>query len=355
MNTNIIRLGVIGCGGMASTHSSGYQELSDRMVITATCDIIEERAREAAELTGASLFVTDYRELLDAVDAVLVVLPHDLHFEVGMTCLKAGKHVLMEKPMCNTEEECIELIRTADEAGKVLMTAYPVRFFPAVRKMKELIDSKAYGDCFQMSIWTEQFTKYPEGHWATSAKRLGGGQFFSHGCHYVDLLLWFLGKPVRGIHLGTNFGTPWMEEEGTSNVTIEFESGALGYHFGTWGARGTRLGWSIHAHCTEGMLEIHLGEQKLYLHTHIKEERAILDTESRTTVLLDMNMSSKFTHFEIGHFLDCIRDGSRPMTDGPASLQGLRVVWALYEAELNSTFADLRGLGLDEDWESVTT
>jgi hypothetical protein len=103
------------------------------------------------------------------------------------------------------------------------------------------------------------------------------------------------------------------------------------------------------------MLEIHLGDQKLYLHTHIKEERANLDTESRTTVLLDMNMSSKFTHFEIGHFLDCIRDGSRPMTDGPASLQGLRVVWRLYEAELNSTFADLRGLGLDEDWESVTT
>lgn len=343
-----IRLGIIGCGGMAGAHSGGFHHLSERVEIAATCDVVLERAQKAAELTGAKLAVTDYHELLDHVDAVLVVLPHDLHFEVGMTCLKAGKHVLMEKPMCNTEEECIQLIETAEQVGKVLMTAYPVRFYPIVLKLKELIDSKAYGECFQMSIWTEQYTRYHDGHWALSADRLGGGQFFSHGCHYVDLMLWFLGRPVRGTHIGTNFGTPWMEKEGTSNVTIEFENGALGYHFGTWGARGTRLGWSIHAHCTEGMLEINLAEKKLYAHTHIKEERANLDTESRKRVLYEADSSGKFTHYELEHFLDCIRDGTRPITDGPTSLQGLRVIWKLYEAERNNTVADLRGLGLDQ-------
>ena len=51
---------------------------------------------------------------------------------------------------------------------------------------------------------------------------------------YRLLLLWFLGRPVKGIHLGTNYGTPWMEMEGTSNVAIEFEGGPIGYHFGTW-------------------------------------------------------------------------------------------------------------------------
>ena len=353
MGSQKIRLGIIGCGGMADTHSNSYAKLEDRMIVTAICDIVEERSRKAAKQTGAKIAATDYRDILDQVDAVLIALPHDLHFDVGMTCLKAGKHVLMEKPMCNTEEQCIELIRTAKELGKVLMTAYPVRFFPAVQRMKELIDSKAYGECFQMSIWTEQYTRYPEGHWAESAERLGGGQFFSHGCHYVDILLWFLGRPIRGTHLGTNFGTPWMEKEGTSNVTIEFESGALGYHFGTWGAKGTRHGWSIHAHCTEGMLEIHLGEHKLYAHTYVRNETAGLEYMTNTEVLLDMDMSNKFTHFEIGHFLDCIRDGTQPMTDGPASLQGLRVIWRLYEAEKNNTFADLRGLGLDEDWENI--
>lgn len=348
-----IRLGIIGCGGMSHAHAGDFHHLSDRMEVTAACDIVPERARNVAELTGAKLAVTDYRELLDHVDAVLVVLPHDLHFEVGMTCLTAGKHVLMEKPMCNTEEQCIELIRKSEEVGKVLMTAYPVRFWPIVLKLKEVIDSKAYGECFQMSVWTEQFTRYFDGHWALNAERLGGGQFFSHGCHYVDLLLWFMGRPVRGTHLGTNFGTPWMEKEGTSNVTIEFENGALGYHFGTWGARGTRLGWSLHAHCTEGMLEINLADKKLYAHTHIKEEKANLDTESRTKVIYEADASGKFTHHELEHFLDCIRDGKHPISDGPTSLQGLRVIWRLYEAERNNSVADLRGLGLEDDWKSV--
>lgn len=137
-----------------------------------------------------------------------------------------------------------------------------------------------------------------------------------------------------------------MEKEGTSNVAIEFENGALGYHFGTWGARGTRLGWSLHAHCTEGMLEIHLGERKLYAHTKIREEKGNLDTRSEKTVLMEFE-SGKFTHFELEHFLDCIRDGSRPLTDGPTSLQSLRVIWKLYEAEEQGIVADLRGLGLN--------
>ena len=75
--------------------------------------------------------------------------------------------------------------------------------------MKELVDAK-HGEVFQMSIWAEQFTKYPEGHWGLSAKRLGG-QFFSHGLT-IDPCAGF-GKHVRGVHMGTNYGTPWMERK----------------------------------------------------------------------------------------------------------------------------------------------
>lgn len=344
----LIRFGVIGCGGMAKSHLRGLAELTDKLVITATCDIIEQRALEAKEIVKARFHTTDYREMADYVDAVLISLPHDLHFECGMFFLKKNKHVLMEKPMCNTEEECVRLIETARDHDRVLMTAYPVRYWPVIEKMKEIVDSKKYGDVFQMSIWTEQFTKYEEGHWALSAKRLGGGQFFSHGCHYVDLLLWFLGNPVRGIHLGTNFGTPWMEKEGTSNAVIEFENKVMGYHFGTWGARGTKLGYSIHIHCTEGMLEYNKAEGKLYLHSNIKEEKANMDTSSHKIVLMEEDDQSKKTQYETLHFIDCITGNKRPMTDGPRSLQGLRVIWKLYEAEENNTIADLKGLGLDQ-------
>ncbi|BBH23493.1 oxidoreductase [Paenibacillus baekrokdamisoli] len=348
-----IRLGIIGCGGIANSgHAKGLIQLNDIMTFTAACDHNLERAEHMAGLVQAEKAVTDYRDMLDDVDAVLIALPHDLHYEVGLACLKAGKHVLMEKPLANTEEECAELIRTAEAMDRVLMTAYPVPFWPVIEKMKELIDSKAYGDIFQLSIWTEQLTYAEEGHWTHSAKRLGGGQLFSHGCHYINLMLRFLGKPIKGVHMGTNLGTPWMEKEGTSNVTIEFENGVMGYHFGTWGARGSRLGYSIHAHCTEGMLDMHLGEGKLYAYSHMKREQGDLETGSSSAVVMEIEEPGKMTQHETRHFLECIASGKRPIVDGPRSIQGLRVIWRLYEAEQNNAIADLRGLGLDEEWDN---
>lgn len=328
------RLALIGCGGMSKAHARRFEANSERLELVAAVDVIEERARLAAELFPGARAATDFREVLDDVDAVLLVLPHHLHHPIGMECLAAGKHVLLEKPMANSERECQELIAASERAGRVLMIAYCMRFHPLVARMKELLEQQAYGEVFQVSIWTEQLTRYAPDHWASSAATLGGGQLFSHGCHYIDILLWYLGQPVRGTHVGTNFGTPWMEREGTSNVSLEFASGALGYHFGTWGARGTRLRYAFHAHCTDGMLEAAITDGKLFLH------------RGRDTELLLESESGKHTESEMAHFLDCIETGRRPLTDGPGSLQGLRVIWRLYEAEQQGVVADLRGLGL---------
>lgn len=329
-----IRLGLIGCGGMAKAHARRLSSVSDRATVAATVDVEEAKAMEVAEHFPGAIVATDYREILDSVDAVLLVLPHHLHHPIAMDCLRAGKHVLLEKPMANSERECLELMDAAKEADRILMIAYCMRFDPLVVKMKELIDQKTYGDVFQVSIWTEQLTQFPPGHWATTAETLGGGQLFSHGCHYIDILLWYLGEPIQGTHFGTNHGTPWMEREGTSNVSIEFEGGKLGYHFGTWGARGSRLRYSFHAHCTEGMIEADITKGRLL--AHVKgEEHLLLESEP-----------GKHTEKEMVHFLDCIESGSQPLTDGAGSLQGLRVIWRLYEAEERRTLADLKGLGL---------
>ena len=218
-----IRLGIIGCGGMTDNHEEAFSKIKSQVEVTAVCDIVRERAEKAGKILSAPFITTDYREMADHVDAVLVVLPHDLHYECGIFFIRHKKHVLMEKPLCNSEQECLRLIQAAEEEGVTLMTAYPVRYWPGIRKLKELVDSKAYGESFQMSIWTEQHTEAPEGDWTNSA-RLGGGQFFSHGCHYIDILLWFFGDPEKGIHLGTNKCTPWMMREGTSNATILFKN-----------------------------------------------------------------------------------------------------------------------------------
>jgi len=334
------RLGIIGCGGISCQHLKQFVDIHDRLEVTATVDIIPEKANAAAESLNARCS-TDYREVLDDCDAVLIALPHNLHHSVGLACLEAGMHVLMEKPLANTEKECLDLIRAANQADRVLMVAYCMRFNPLVLQIKEIISKKTYGDIFQVSIWTEQHTQYEQGSWLHKKASVGGGQFFSHGCHYIDLLLWYLGEPLQGVHLGTNYGTPWMEGEGTSNASLRFVNGPLGYHFGTWGTKGTRLGYSIHAHCTEGMIEANLGEGKLYAHTKNGVE-LISDISGREKDVL------KHTDAQMKHFLDCVQENKRPITNGPESLQGLRVIWRLYEADEKNIIADLRGLGFDQ-------
>jgi predicted dehydrogenase len=341
------RIGIIGCGGMARSHASRFSEVLDRIEVSAVVDLERDKAQAVADLLEDTPAVaTDYREVFDHIDAALVVLPHHLHHRVTMDCLQAGKHVLVEKPMANSQAECTEMIQEAQQQNRVLMVAYCMRFHPLVVRLKELLDAEAYGPVFQLSIWTEQLTRHADGHWAHDAQKLGGGQFFSHGCHYVDLLLWMLGRPVRGNHYGTKRGTPWMEREGTSNMTIEFEDGVLGYHFGTWGARGTRLGYAFHAHCEGGMLEINLKEGTLVAHTRAEVHEAGKPVARQKEEVLLEAPNAKHTEIEMAHFIDCIETGAKPLTDGIGGLEGLEVIWKLYEAEEKREMADLQGLGL---------
>lgn len=351
-----LKLGLIGCGAMMGNHIAGVNYI-DNAEIVAVCDLVEQRAVDVAKVlnNGPKVF-TNYRDMVDDVDAVLICLPHDLHFECGMFFALNNKHLLVEKPMCNSEEECEWLIRTCDEHNVKLMCAYPVPFWNGIVELKKLVDSGEYGEIIQMSVWTEQLTGSDSKNvylsdrvWGRTA-RLGGGQLFSHGCHYIDLLLRFLGEPVSGAHFGTRNGTPWMLKEGTSAVTIKFANGAIGYHGATWGARGTRLCYDFQIQTEKGMLEYEhrSGEVRVYNGSGEHQPGGTKENQSYNIVWKRGSDTSKETQHEIKHFADCVLNDKKPLTDGRSALQSLRVIWKLYNAEENGTLADLRGLGLPE-------
>lgn len=317
---------------MEKAHQAVFADLADRVEVVACVDPILERAQAAAEALGARYAVADHREIIDEVDCMLGVLPHHLHHSVGMDFLRAGKHVLMEKPLAMDEAQCRDLQAEAEKQGVTLMTAYPMRYHPLVIKLKEIIDSYVYGQLFHLHIWTEQYTRYAEGHWGLKKATLGGGQFVSHGCHYIDLLLWFAGPPTQGIHMGTTLGTPWMEGEGTSDAILKFENGILGYHGGTWGAKGSRLKYAIHAQFSEGMVELDFRAGTLKL--IVGDNETLLAEHSITKNVLG----------EINEFFDALDEGRAPHTDAEQSIQGLQVIWKMYEAEETGVVADLRGI-----------
>lgn len=342
-----IRLALIGCGFISGYHKQVFGELKDKIEVVAACDVDLEKAKSIAEMLNAPYAVTDYKQILDKVDAALLALPHHLHHPIGIDCLKHGIHVLMEKPLALEESECLDLIKTAEENNVKLMVAYIMRYHPQCVELKKIIDEKRYGELYQMSIWTEQYTYAPEGSWMRSAKKLGGGQLFSHGCHYVDLLFWYMGKPIRGAHLGTNLCTPWMEMEGTSNAIFEFEGGKLAYHFGTWGAKGTRHSYAIHAFFEDGMVECCLNEGKMYLHksTNLDVYSEKSDVEE---LIFECEPTSHLPKYEIEYFADCIINDVKPMTDGMSALKGQKAIWAMYKAERENRYADLREFAFED-------
>jgi predicted dehydrogenase len=351
----MIRMGMIGCGSMARSHISSLAPLQDRMQFTAFADIDLAKARATAEAAPGAVAAADYHDILDQVDALVIAVPHDLHYAIGVDCLKAGKHLLMEKPLALTEAECRDLIARDRSPDPVLMLGYVMRHNPLWTAFGDAIRNRTYGDIFHVSVWTEQYTDTSRGAWLGQAKRLGGGQLFSHGCHYIDLLLHWMGEPVCGTHVGTNLGTPWMEKEGTSNVSLKFKSGATAYHFGTWGARGSRLRYSCHAHGTQGMLELDHAAGTITLHRDksggdlpaldslaAAGEKA--DSPSRVVVYRQPEKKGKAVVEQMQAFLDCIEQKKRPEIGAASSLRSLQVIWRLYEAEESGRVADLRGI-----------
>ena len=341
-----IKLALVGCGFISNYHEKVFRDLQDKIEVVAAVDVDIEKAKSTAEMMNAKYAVTDYKEIMDKVDSVLLALPHHLHHPIGMDFLTHGINVLMEKPLAMTEAECLDLIHAADAHNAKLMVAYIMRYHPQCVELKKIIDEKRYGQIYQMSIWTEQYTYAPEGHWMRSAKKLGGGQLFSHGCHYVDLLFWYLGQPIRGAHLGTNLCTPWMEMEGTSNAIFEFEGGKLAYHFGTWGAKGTRHSYAIHAFFEDGMVECCLNEGKMYLHK-TKNLEVYSEKSDVEELIFECEPTSHLPIYEIEYFADCVINDVHPMTDGMSALKGQQAIWALYAAEKENRYADLRPYGFD--------
>ncbi len=349
-----LRMGLVGCGAMMGTHARAVN-MVDGVEIVAICDIDKSHAEDVAAIMGNEpIIVERFEDLTEHIDAVLIALPHDLHYECGMYFANRKKHIMMEKPLCNSERECLNLIEACEKNGVTLMCAYPVRFWPGVRKLKELLDSGEFGRVMQMSIWTEQNTNRASQngrpHWSHTS-RLGGGQFFSHGCHYIDIMLWFLGEPESGIHFGTRVGTEYLTEEGTGAAIMHFKNGALGYHGATWGAKGTRLGYDFQIQTEKALLEYDhtAGEVRIYdpLAAHMPGREG--KNTSYRVVWSREGEKSKHTQYEMAHFVECVRSGATPLTNGYVTLQGLRVIWRMYDAEKRGVVADLSDISLKNE------
>ena len=194
-----LRMGIIGVGGIAqSRHIPAFLHLKDKVTITAVQDLNIDRAREVAAINGIENVCADYKDMFDKVDAVTICTPNKFHAEIAIAALEAGVHVLCEKPMAITVDECEAMISAANKAEKVLSIAYHYRFKKEAQAAKHTMLEGEVGEPLVIRAQALRRRKVPGWGVFTNKELQGGGSLIDYGCHLLDLSLWLLGdiEPV---------------------------------------------------------------------------------------------------------------------------------------------------------------
>ncbi len=193
-----MKIAVIGCGTIANNaHIPAYMKNS-KAEIKYFCDIIPERAKAAVEKYECGIAVTDYKEVLadEEVVAVSICTPNKVHSIIAIDAMKAGKHVLCEKPAARVYEEALEMQRVQHETGKVLNIGVVNRFNTNVNKLKELIDQGELGDVYQVYVSFRSHRSIPGLGGAFTTKEIaGGGVMIDWGVHFFDIVMYCCGDP----------------------------------------------------------------------------------------------------------------------------------------------------------------
>jgi predicted dehydrogenase len=193
-----LKIGIIGSGGIAqSCHMKGYASIPEACEMVAVCDVNPETAKKAADAFGIDDYCTDFRELLSdpEIDAVSVATPNKYHLQPTVEALRAGKHVLCEKPLGMNAEECRQMCRAAKESGKILQVALQLRFGGPARFMKEYIDAGHMGDIYYARAQALRRRGVPSWGVFIDKEQQGGGPLIDIGVHILDLTLFLMGYP----------------------------------------------------------------------------------------------------------------------------------------------------------------
>jgi len=270
------RVGIIGVGAIGTSgHLPGYQSAGAEVV--AVADVAEGRAAKVAEEHGIAASYVDYGEMLanESLDVVSVCTPNALHGQMTVDALKAGAHVLCEKPMALTLAEARNMVETAKAEGKGLSIAHTLRHRPENERIREMAASGALGDIYHVKVSYLRRSGIPGyGSWFTNRDLAGGGAMMDIGCHMLDLGLWFMGHPQPTSVLAATYaplGTQakglggWGADQFTpparfdvddfATAFVRFEGGATLTVEACWACHGSE-GNKIQVFGTEGGIEL---------------------------------------------------------------------------------------------------
>ena len=326
---------LIGAGFISRVYVEAFSRI-DGISIVGVASRTAESAADLARAIGSEKAV-DYAHLDDlltasSVDVVCVNSTNHLHAEHAIAALRAGKHVIVEKPLCLSLDEANRMIATAEEEGRGLAYAENLCFAPHYRHARDRIASGALGRV----LFARQCEKHegPYSEWFWQAEEAGGGALLDMGCHSIECLRWLLGKPQIArvsAELSTLRHGERTELDDTALVHLELEDGARLLSESSWSLQGGMQS-TLEVHGTEGTLHLDLldaGGVRIYT-----------PKDGWKVEHPDFVSLSGYPQ-ELEHFLDAFRAGTEPEETAADGRAVLEIILAAYASAGSGTPIDL--------------
>ncbi|MGC8622121.1 MAG: Gfo/Idh/MocA family protein [Caldisphaera sp.] len=330
-----LRFAVIGCGTAGICHIQAIKELPEAKLVAIACT--SRGKKEAIKLSEKYKcdYYIDYLEMLkrDDIDVVSVAVPHWLHSEIGINIAKAGKHIIVEKPIDISINKAYSLIRAAHEANVKLCVIFQSRFAEDVVLTKQAIEDGKIGKinfaAAYLKLYREQ-EYYDDNPWRGKIKLSGGGVLINQSIHYVDLLRYLAGPIEEVFGYITTRGHKNIEVEDEAVATIKFANGAIGIIEGSTIAY-PGFGQRIDIYGDKGSIVIKndkIIEWKLKSHepnpSVVKEIRSGIDSPD----IIDITLHKR----QIQDMIKAIKDNREPFINGEEGLSSLEIVLAIYKS-----------------------
>jgi UDP-N-acetyl-2-amino-2-deoxyglucuronate dehydrogenase len=322
-----LNVALVGCGGIAQAHWHGIQTHVPQMTVTATVDIDLARASKMAEQTGGEAFATLEAALAKAnVDAVDIMLPHNLHEAAALLAFEAGKHVVLEKPMATTLESCDRILTAAREAGTVFMVAEQSQYWPDAVKVKQLIGEGAIGEVISARAMFGGRAGRAAGPkpWRYDKEITGGGICIDGGLHWIRPLRMWLGD-VDEVVAVLGYPDPEMEGESLAHGLFRFTSGKIAVYEAIRAGAISAPGDDFRVTGTEGIIVIEKGQERrarLYDRRHPEGRDILEEGETRRSAF----------GLELADFTSAVLYGTDLAAGPEESLGELRTVLAMYRS-----------------------
>lgn len=342
-----VRYALVGVGAnVYKMHKPGL-ELDDNEVV-AVCDIREEPAQQEAEYWGCPAYL-DYKTMVDEVkpDAVVVMVPHYLHKEFTVYALRAGAHVLCEKPMGLQVAEADEMNAVARETGKILAVNFQQRLRPEVMAAHDLIAEGRLGTIQHVDIkitWTRTYRYYQEAGWRGTWKGEAGALLMNQAPHDLDLICHLVGMPTQ-VYAWTPTIAHEIAPEDTAQAMLRWENGAIGsFHASTAEAgqpqRFEIIGTGGHLQVNKGSLRFSSFDTDVVEFLKTSEKAFAAPNLWEQVIELDDD-STEGNHRSVHqNFAAAIRDGAPVSADGETGIRGLELANAM-------TYSNYTGQAVD--------